>query len=167
MSDEIPNPEIRVSLVVQITYYNKGFYSYAKGYKDAADFLVQALINEPRAYNFQINEMVFPVVFLYTQYVELRLKHIVVLSNALNHIFPRLPDSLQTHHAISKIWSHAKPLIMAVSALSARVRWALLPPAFSSHCAPMEGVEEKKYLVWVWKVISLRGKVRRGRNILT
>mgnify|MGYP001586511334 CR=1 FL=1 len=104
-----------LQLYAYIGNWNKDFYTYAKGYKDAADFLVQGLINETRTYNFQINELVFPVIFLYTQYLELRLKDIIVLSNRLNHKTPLLPDSLQQGHAIDKIWSHAKPLIMAVS----------------------------------------------------
>jgi hypothetical protein len=110
-----------VHLNAYISHWNKDFHTYAKGYKDAADFLVQGIINEPRTFNFQINELVFPVVFLYTHYIELRLKDIILLSNRLNKKSPRLPDALQKGHEIDKLWSHAKPLIKAVSLEISRV----------------------------------------------
>lgn len=104
-----------IDLNVGITHWNKTFYAYAKGYKDAADFLVQGAVNGSRHFNFQINELVFPIAFLYRQYLELRLKDIIVLSNRLNNKSPRLPFDLQKDHSINKLWSHAKPLIEAVS----------------------------------------------------
>ena len=38
-------------------------YTYAKGYKDAADFIVQGAIGGSRHFNFQINELVFQLCF--------------------------------------------------------------------------------------------------------
>ncbi len=101
-------------LQVGIGHWNQDFYAYAKGYKDGADFIIQGVVNGSRNFNFQINELVFPIVFLYRQYLELRLKDIIVSSNRLNEKSPLLPPHLQNHE-IRKLWKTAKPLIKAVS----------------------------------------------------
>lgn len=107
-----------ISLQVAISHWNKDFYTYAKGYKDAADFIVLGAIDGSRHFNFQINELVFPIVFLYRQYVELRLKDIISLGNRLNGRRPLLPPDLQDHE-VQKLWKKAKPIIKSVSSIVA------------------------------------------------
>ena len=93
-------------LNADISFWNKDLSGYAKGYKDAANTLVKAAIDGQRSYSFNIGYLVFPVVFLYRQYVELRLKETILLRTRLRgekHGFPK-------HHRIDEIWKHARPL---------------------------------------------------------
>jgi len=86
MSDERPYPkkddalfkgDIDIYLNADISHWNKDLSGYAKGYKAAADFIVDGAIEGYRSFDFNVSYIVFPVVFLYRQYIERRLKEIV------------------------------------------------------------------------------------------
>jgi hypothetical protein len=116
MSDERPYPkkddtlfegDIDIYLNADISHWNKDLSGYAKGYKAAADFIVSGAIEGHRSYDFHVSYIVFPVVFLYRQYIELRLKEIILLGTRINcdeHGFPK-------HHRIDELWKHARPYI--------------------------------------------------------
>ena len=120
MSDERPYPQkgnalfqggLDIHLNADISYWNKDLSGYAKGYKDAADFIVNGAIEGHRSHTFNAPYLVFPVVFLYRQYIELRLKEAILLGARLKgetHGFPK-------HHRIDEIWKHARPHIEGVS----------------------------------------------------
>lgn len=79
---------------------------YADGYKKAADALVEHIKNNRH----EIDFLVFPVVFLYRQYIELRLKDLIINGSELLDIFTKLP----THHKIGKLWQRCKPLLKKI-----------------------------------------------------
>lgn len=120
MSEEILYPQkgdtlfqgdLDLHLNADISYWNKDLHGYAKGYKDAADFIVNGAIEGHRSYTFNVPYLVFPVVFLYRQYIELQLKAIILVGIRLKgnkHGFPK-------HHRIDEIWKHARPYIEYVS----------------------------------------------------
>lgn len=120
MSDERPYPkkddtlfkgDLDIHLNADISHWNKDLSGYARGYKQAADLIVTKVIEgDPRASTFTVSYLVFPLVFLYRQYIELRLKEIIFLGSRLNrdsHGFPK-------HHRIQELWKHARPYIERV-----------------------------------------------------
>ena len=79
---------------------------YAIGYKEAADALVQHVIDTNRYQDV----LVYPICFLYRQYLELRLKEIIREGNALldeNASFP-------THHRLHELWPLVKGIVRRV-----------------------------------------------------
>jgi len=116
MSDERPYPkkddtlfkgDIDIHLNADISHWNKDLSGYAKGYKSAADFIVSGAIEGHRSYDFNVSYIVFPVVFLYRQYIELRLKEIILLVTRINGEEHGIPK----HHHIDELWKHARPHI--------------------------------------------------------
>ncbi|MFO0873373.1 MAG: hypothetical protein U0575_05320 [Phycisphaerales bacterium] len=77
--------------------------SYGSSYKAAADALVEA-VTERKAF---LDEMIGPIVFLYRQYIELRLKELVFLCRRLE----RLDTAFPHHHNLSTLWDEAKRLL--------------------------------------------------------
>lgn len=79
---------------------------YIIGYKQAADNLVGQIVNGGRYQD----ALVFPICFLYRQYIELRLKEIIKSGRSLldeNGTFPQ-------HHKIQHLWELAITIIKKV-----------------------------------------------------
>ena len=117
---EIPYPEkgdilfkgdSDIALNADISHWNKDLHGYAKGYKEGADYIVKGVIENPRSVAFNISYLVFPIVFLYRQYLELRLKEIILLGTRLKG----KPEGFPKHHRIDELWAHARPHIEEVS----------------------------------------------------
>ncbi len=78
--------------------------AYAIGYRQAADFLVER-VSQERRYQ---DTLVYPIAFLYRQYLGLRLKQLVHLSKILlDH--PRAERNL--HHGILKLWQEYRGIL--------------------------------------------------------
>jgi hypothetical protein len=90
-----------------IDHWNKDLHSYAEGYKQAAEILVERAIAASTGVRIPIDYLVFPIVFLYRQYIELRLKEIILLGNKL---FDR-PQGFPKIHEISKLWKSARAIL--------------------------------------------------------
>lgn len=84
----------------------KGFVAYSTGYKMGADRLVQSALQDPQ----NADALVFPIVFLYRQYLELRLKQLIRDGNKL---FGGLSDLPNTHR-LDTLWEHCKPVLKQV-----------------------------------------------------
>lgn len=83
------------------------WYPYIGGYKKAADILVAFITEKFQEQDF----LVYPIVFLYRQYLELRLKKLIIDGYKLldkNLGFPKT-------HDLIKLWGECKRLIIAVS----------------------------------------------------
>jgi len=80
--------------------------TYAMGYKMAGDVLVQYVKDNDRDQDF----LVYPIAFLYRQYLELRLKELIFVSSALLSKDAKIP---KTHDLVS-LWRQARPNIEAV-----------------------------------------------------
>lgn len=102
-----------IAVNADISHWTKDFSSYGKGYKDAADIIVNDAIEKSELHTFQVPYIVFPVVFLYRQYIELRLKETIVLGTQLKGETHGL--SKYHHHRINEIWRDARPYIEAES----------------------------------------------------
>ena len=77
---------------------DRGFISwgvYADGYRRAAELLVK----QARTYHDR-NILVFPVIFLYRQYLELSLKDFIIQGNRV----VELRNALPMHHRLKALW---------------------------------------------------------------
>ncbi|MDH4028383.1 MAG: hypothetical protein OEU95_06100 [Nitrospirota bacterium] len=79
---------------------------YIKGYKEAADSLVNKVIKTKT----QQDTLVYPICFLYRQYIELRLKEIIRTGRELLDEGRSFPQ----HHKIKTLWPTAKTILNEV-----------------------------------------------------
>lgn len=166
MSEERPYPKKGdtlfqgggdIHLNADISYWNKDLSAYAKGYKDAADFIVNGAIDGNRSYTFNVSYLVFPVVFLYRQYIELRLKEIILRGIRTNHEKHSIPK----HHRVDELWRHARPYVEHIAPKDGLDALEVCIQEFSSF--DMEGMafrypvdkQDKPHLP-EWTVINLR-----------
>ena len=89
-----------------INWYHDPLELYATAYKEAADKLAKEVINSHR----QQDTLVYPIVFLYRQYIELRLKEIIREGRRLLEE----PRGFPMHHRIHDLWPIAKKIIEKV-----------------------------------------------------
>lgn len=84
------------------------FYGFIKGYKDAADKLVEEAI---KSKNIAIlDTYVYPVLFLYRQFLELSMKDIY-LSYSNHDLEQKIKTISKVSHDLEKIWFIIKPII--------------------------------------------------------
>jgi hypothetical protein len=84
-----------------------GWLTYALGYKEAADRLVAQLVEEQRYQDL----LVYPIVFLYRQYLELAIKGLIRQGQMLLDV----PVKLPTSHRIDQLWVECSKLLERVS----------------------------------------------------
>src|SRR5690348_9222326 len=105
--DVIPFPEVGDQLFtseryshynaqINFTYNDDALYIYVLGYKEASDRLVRSVMEDSRHLDF----VVFPIAFLYRQYLELSLKQLLRESSRLLDI----PFTLPKHHRLETLW---------------------------------------------------------------
>ena len=78
---------------------------YAEGYRQAGDLLVEHIKDSPYRHF-----LVYPIVFLYRQYIELRLKEIIRDGNQLLDF----PEEFPKHHMIDKLWRQCRRILEQV-----------------------------------------------------
>ena len=79
---------------------------YIEGYREAADKLVHEVVETGANQDI----LVFPISFLYRQYIELQLKHIIRESR----IFLGEGSSFPEHHKINDLWNTANALMTKI-----------------------------------------------------
>ncbi len=79
---------------------------YIEGYREAADKLVHEVVETDTNQDI----LVFPISFLYRQYIELQLKHIIRESR----IFLGEKASFPEHHKINDLWNTANALMVKI-----------------------------------------------------
>lgn len=116
--DVIPFPEMGDRLFTsekyshynaQISYdrYNDdALFRYVSGYKEAGDRLVQSLMRDSR----HLDLVVYPTVFLYRQYLELRLKQLIREGSYLLE----KPFVLRKQHRLDALWYECKNLLKQI-----------------------------------------------------
>ncbi|RFS21842.1 hypothetical protein DVR12_14395 [Chitinophaga silvatica] len=80
--------------------------SYAYGYKLAAEALALKVLQED---NYR-DKLIFPIIFLYRHYIELRLKEIIEYGSSLIDKPKKFPKT----HALSHLWKDAKIIIIEI-----------------------------------------------------
>lgn len=99
-----------------LNWSNDALELYVVGYKAAADSLVERIIKTGQ----HQDSLVFPICYLYRQYIELRLKEIIQSGRRLLDE----PGDFPQHHNISHLWDTAVSILKKVS------DGKLEPPAF-------------------------------------
>lgn len=84
--------------------YHDNWDVYATGYKRAADVLVEH-VNDTQS-NQDI--LVYPVVFLYRQYLELRLKKSIIMDG--NQLLDLSSAKPLSHHRINELWKDCRSI---------------------------------------------------------
>src|SRR5579863_1833172 len=79
---------------------------YAEGYKLGADLLVQNVM-ETRSHR---DFLVYPIVFLYRQALEIALKHLIIRGSQLLDADENPP----THHSLVRLWQKCRPILEEV-----------------------------------------------------
>jgi hypothetical protein len=81
--------------------------AYAEGFKTAADQIVEDILENRVG---PIDVLVYPVVFLYRQYLELRLKELIIVGARLHHESADVPIK----HDLLKLWALVRPRLEEV-----------------------------------------------------
>lgn len=81
----------------------QGFSLYAEGYKKGADIIVEKV----RETGWEQDYLVYPVCFLYRQYIELRLKELIDLGRRLYKGSEGFPEI----HKLEDLWCECRPLL--------------------------------------------------------
>ena len=103
-SESLFKPDYNSWRTAQLVY-SEYFDIYAIGYKRAADMLIERVHEEQIPLD--INTLVFPIVFLYRHYLELRLKSIIKEGYAIEG--KAVPEK-HMHHDLSNLWNKANEL---------------------------------------------------------
>ncbi len=90
-----------------LNYFHDGWAIYADGYKDAADILVDHVNDHGRRQDF----LVYPIVFLYRQYLELAIKDLIRQARKLLDIAEPCPKI----HRIDQLWALCDALLEEIS----------------------------------------------------
>jgi len=92
-----------------LNFFHDGWTLYAIGYKDAADILVEHI--EKRQHGHPQDFLVYPIIFLYRQYLELSMKDLI---NQARKFFDDLTPFRQ-HHRINELWKLCDKLLDQIS----------------------------------------------------
>jgi len=91
-----------------LNFSSDEWYTYKTGYKQAADFLAQYVISHVRNQDI----LIYPIIFLYRQYIELSIKGLIFQSSILLDKNIKIEE---THsHNIHKLWNQCNKLLMEI-----------------------------------------------------
>lgn len=99
-SPGLPNPN-----VAWIPQTAGQWHLYAEGYREAAERVYESWRAQ------RLDYLVFPLVFLYRHYVELRLKELLQSAEQLLE----LPRDWKCNHQIENLWRELKPLLRRIA----------------------------------------------------
>lgn len=89
-----------------LNYLSDNWWPYVAGYKRAADLLVEYVKDTHRNQDI----LVYPIVFLYRQYLELLLKQIIQDGSRLLDMNQTLPKN----HKINNLWEQSRKILIKV-----------------------------------------------------
>lgn len=89
-----------------VNFLPDDWHIYATGYKDAADVLVAHIEEHQRCQD----TLVYPVVFLYRQYLELKIKNLIQQGRHLQDIH----ESFSKTHRIDELWKVCSALLREI-----------------------------------------------------
>ena len=90
------------------------FASYLSGYKLAADLLIDKALEEAKKHHIEIiDTLVYPIIFICRQFMELSIKNIYI-----NYAHLQREESkaiIKESHSLSRAWEYIKPFAIEVS----------------------------------------------------
>jgi hypothetical protein len=105
-TDRLFPSDVEDSHVANLDLGGKNWWSYGMGYKDAADILVQQFLENPHGKD----ALVFPIIFNYRQYLELRLKQLTITGQALLHERVNFRDK----HNLITLWQPCREILCRI-----------------------------------------------------
>lgn len=90
-----------------LNWYRDGWSLYADGYKNSADALVEVVTAAGR----KQDTFVYPIVFLYRQYLELAIKDLIRRCRSLQDI----SGAVRPVHRIDELWIECRKLLAEIS----------------------------------------------------
>ena len=100
---------------------------YAAGYKYAGDILVQHIIDTRN----HRDTLVFPIVFNYRQYLEVRCKEIIMLGKLLSDEAPEFPAK----HSLRILWDACRPMITSHEPSASETDLEAIDEAIAEFCS--------------------------------
>lgn len=88
--------------------YHPSWTVYVRGYRVAADRLVEHALAERSDRDF----LIYPILFLYRQFLELALKEVIKYALMLSDETPAQPGN---HHRLERLWNQVEELMPKVS----------------------------------------------------
>lgn len=122
-----------------LNYLPDDWELYAIGYKQAADVLVEYI----KACQSHQDSLVFPIVFLYRQYLELRLKQLIKDGN---HLLDRAEDFEDTHD-LEKLWGDCKSVLEGIEPKPEKKELDAIDNLISQFCKVDPGFFSFRYSV--------------------
>ncbi len=123
----------------RVNWLPDGWDAYAIGYKRAGDILVGHIVDMHR----DRDKIVFPIVFNYRQYIELRLKKLIRDGRRLldeQEPFPRT-------HDLQKLWSSCRDLISKIEPNGSKADIEAVDDAIEKFCSVDPGSDSFRYPV--------------------
>jgi len=105
--DSLFNSEGEFWSSASLYYHFDGWGAYAVGYKEAADTIIQSIIDDRRIFD----PLVYPIMHLYRHYLELQIKGLILSSQKLMFKKRQLPQI----HDLNKLWQLCDELLREVS----------------------------------------------------
>lgn len=90
-----------------LNYMQDGWTFYASGYKEAADLLVERSERNRGS----LDTLVYPILFLYRQYLELEIKNLIRLGRQLEDI----DESFPKHHRLNDLWDTCSKILRRIA----------------------------------------------------
>jgi hypothetical protein len=112
---------------------------YAEGYKEAADIIVKSVKDDRR----HIDMLVFPIVFLYRQHIELRLKGLIQQAQALLD----KPQDFPRTHNLSTLWEQCRSLVEEALPQFEVDEFQQIQPCIDDFCVVDPGSDSFRYPV--------------------
>ena len=89
-------------------YYFDKEYSYASGYKNASELIIELTINNQEI---DKSSLIFPSLFLFHHHIELRLKRII----SIYYSHKRINSKIRLIHEILDLWNEAENYIIEIN----------------------------------------------------
>ena len=93
------------AIVGKCSTIDGGWDYFVRGFRDAADVLLESVIANPR--RVPIDLLLYPLIFLYRHHFELLLKSIIIAGSKMK----QSPLPPQKIHSLLDLWRQARPLI--------------------------------------------------------
>ncbi len=89
-----------------VNYMPDHIWAYATGYKEAADVLVAKALEK----RYHLDTFVYPILFLYRHYLELRMKELIKSGNSAISKPVRVPND----HRLDNLWGVCRRILLEV-----------------------------------------------------
>ncbi len=100
--------------------------AYATGYKEAADIIVERVVDTHRG----MDTLIYPVAFLYRHYLELRLKELIISGQELVDA----PADLKHVHRIDILWSSTRQLLERIWPTGSKTDLGVVGECINEFC---------------------------------